>query len=336
MAKIKKIPVEKAVGMHLAHDVTLIKPGVYKGPLFKKGHEIKPDDIEKLKEIGRFNVYVLEYFELDEDEVHEDDAAIQIANAAVGENIRKVGPDEAKINLFADVNGLLKINVDALAKINMVDGLKFVTKKTNIPVKKGEKVAIIGIGPLIMKKQEIDKAVEAAKAGFPVIRVIPFKKTKVGVIVTGQEVYEGKIQDKFGDLVAKKLAPYNIKISEKVILPDDRKAIRDKIIEFALEKKYDLILLSGGMAVDPDDVTPFAIRDTGARVVFHGLPVLPASSSMLAYLKDKIIFGISAGAIFYEKSVLDIFLPRFLARDEIIREEVAQLGHGGLLTTHHR
>ena len=88
------------------------------------------------------------------------------------------------------------------------------------------------------------------------------------------------------------------------------------------------------MSVDPDDRTPGGIRDTGARVVTYGAPVLPGAMLLIAYYEKEgkciPILGLPGCVMYAKRTVFDLVLPRIMADDEIFPEEVAAYGEGGL------
>lgn len=331
MPKISKVKVEESVGTQLIHDITIIEPKKTKAVLFKRGHVIRQEDIPLLKKVGSRYIYVIKDISKFKNYVHEDDFSKSLANVVVDNNFYLSGPSEGKITIFARKSGILKVNVKALNKINMLTGVKFSTKLNNSPAFENDQVAIVGLGPLFVKKRILEKALKIAKDNYPILTIKEFQKIKVGLIVTGNEIYEGLVKDAFTNVLREKLKTYNLDIYLRAVLPDDRKAICEKILEF-ISKGCDLVIISGGMGVDPDDVTPLAIKDTGAKVVFHYVPVFPGSSIMLAYYNNSIpIYGTTASPIFYKRTTLDIFLPRFIAKDKITKKEVAEMGHGGLM-----
>lgn len=329
MPKMKKVPIEKAVGYHLVHDITVIRKDK-KGVLFKKGHVIREEDIPLLKQVGKKFIYVVDDMSLFEKYVHEDDFSASLAAASIDDSLYFSGPSEGKFSVFSKVSGILKVNVSALKKLNMINGVKFSTQLTNTAVFKNDLVAIIGLGPLFTTKKILNKALKIAKDNYPILSVKEFNDVKIGLIVTGNEIYEGLIKDEFTDVLMSKLEKFGLKIYKRVILPDNKTLIRNKILSF-INEGCDIIIVSGGMSVDPDDVTPAAIRSTGAKVIFYGAPIFPGSSIMLAYYNDVAIYGTTASPIFYDKTTLDIFLPRFIARDKITRKEIVAMGHGGLM-----
>ncbi len=321
----KKVKVEDAVGMVLVHDITEVDlERNFKGRAFKKGHIIRPEDVEKLKKLGKEFVYVLE---LSEDEIHEDDAAKILADALMGENLyRDEEPREGKINIYSSAFGVFKVDVQKLIQFNMVGEPSCPTIHTNMYVKPGEKVAAVRIISLVAPKKEIEEAVKIAGNG--IMKVVPFEEKKAGMIITGNEVYYGRIEDKFYERLKPKLEFFKCKVAEKQVLPDDKEKIKEKIEEFV--KKYDIVILTGGTSVDPDDVTYQAIKEAGAENFIRGNPIQPGNMLTMGWIEGKPIVAVPAAALFYKATAFDVWLPRLLIGDVITKEEVAAKGHGGL------
>jgi len=321
----KMIKVEEAVGEVLLHDITKVDGDKFKGRIFKKGHIIKPEDIEVLKSVGKEHIYV---FEIGEDEIHENDAAIILSNALAGENTylsKEV--KEGKITIFSDTFGVCKIDVDRLNEFNSVGEPSCPTIYNNSVVKKGDKLAAVRIISLVAPKDEVEKARKIAEGG--IIKVVPFTPKKAGLIITGNEVYKGRIKDKFEEKLRPKLKELLCEIEEKVILPDEKDKIKDKILEFS--KKYDLVILTGGTSVDPDDVTYKAVKEAGVEGFIRGNPIQPGNMLTMGWINDTPIAAVPAAALFFKRTAFDIWLPRFLIGEKISKEEVIKRAHGGLL-----
>ncbi len=318
---MKKVKVEEAIGKPLAHDVIRYGPGV-KIVLFKRGHVIRAEDVKQLKDTGNY------FISIGEEGVHEDEAAIRMARAAMGENLSYKGPDKGSIKLIVEKPGLLKVKVDVLKQVNFIDDFVFVARVNNTGVKKGDVVGAAKIVPLTVDEGRMRKVEEILGKNRPVLEVIPPKIKKVSVIVTGTEVYEGRIKDAFVPVLKEKLGDYGLDVHESTILPDEEEKIRKKILEFK-EKGHELILVTGGMAVDSGDLTPAAIKNTGADVVSRGAPIFPGAMIMLAYLGGVPVLGLPACVIPDKRTSFDRILPRVLAKEKITREEIAELGHGG-------
>ena len=324
MAKILKV--EDAVGEALLHDITKVDPdNGFKGRIFKKGHIIKEEDIDTLKKVGKDHIYV---YEKSEDKMHENEAAKILSKVVSGEHTyTSKEPKEGKITIYADAFGVCKIDVQRLFEFNSVGEPSMPTIYNNSIVKEGDKLAAVRIISLYAPKKDIEEAVQIADEG--IIKVVPFTDKKVGLIITGNEVYHGRIKDKFYDKLKPKLAEYLCEIKEKVILPDNQELIRDKIVEFA--DKYDLVILSGGTSVDPDDVTYKAIFDAGVKNFIRGNPIQPGNMLTMGWIGDTPVAAVPAAALFFKKTAFDIWLGRFLIGDMILKDEVISRAHGGLL-----
>lgn len=345
----KIVPVSEAVGTVLSHDITEIRPGEFKGRAFKKGHIVRKEDIRHLQRLGKENLFILE---IKEDEMHENDAAYAIAKALAGTGITIAGePNEGKINLVAEKDGLLKVNREALLNFNMLGEVICATLHNNFIVKKGQIVSATRAIPLVVKKSVIEKAVQIAERARNIIpplekggdytttgvlEVKEMRKPKAGIVITGNEVYYGKIKDAFEPVITKKIKDLDGEIVGVYFAPDNAKFIEDRIREL-IDGGADTIITTGGMSVDPDDVTRFAIRNLGVEEVYYGSPVLPGSMFLVAYyetenLKSEYVpvLGIPACGMYASITVFDIILPRVLAGEKIGRKELAELGHGGL------
>lgn len=322
---MKIVPIEEAVGMVLGHDITEIIPGEFKGVAFKKGHIIKAEDIEKLLDIGKRNVYILE---IKEGILHEDEAAERMAKAAVGHGIELTAPSEGKITLKAMTKGLLKINVDLLESINDIDEAMFATLHTDIVVNRDTIVGGTRIIPLVIEESKIEKIEELCKKEGPVIEVIPFKPMKVGVVTTGSEVFTGRIEDKFGPVLKRKVENLGGHVVKQEFVTDDADMISDKIME-VLDLGVDMIFLTGGMSVDPDDVTPMGIKKAGANIVSYGAPTLPGAMFLMAYIDDIPVLGLPGCVMYCKTTIFDLILPKVMAGEKIEKKDIRKLGHGG-------
>ena len=326
---LRVIPVDKAVGMALAHDITEIVPGKHKGPAFRRGHIIRPEDVSKLLDVGKANIYVME---LEKDELHEEDAAKRLAKAAAGQNLEFTDPSEGRVNLVAKISGLLKIDAEALYRLNSVGDLMMATLPTNRYVQKGTVVAGTRTIPVVVKEELVQRA-ESLCREKPIIAVLPMTPKKVYLVVTGSEVFSGRIKDGFGPVVTRKVSELGSSVASIKLAPDDADVIAGHIQE-AKRSGADVILVSGGMSVDPDDKSPEAIRRSGATVETHGFPVLPGSMFVMAYLDGTPVMGLSGCVLHDPFTAFDALLPRLLAGEKITRADIVAMGHGGLQRKH--
>lgn len=326
---MKTIETRNAVGHVLCQDITQIIPGEKKGPVFRKGHIITEEDIPVLLSVGKEHLYV---WEKDETKLHENEAAEVLFELCSNDGMIGSEVKEGKIEIIADMDGLFKIDRDKLIKINSLGEMMIATRHGNLPVKKGDKLAGTRIIPLIIEKDKMDVA-KAIGGKEPLLKILPFHKKKVGIVTTGNEVFYGRIKDSFGPVLKDKFAPFHAEILGQKLVDDQKSHIRDAILEF-IDKGADLVVCTGGMSVDPDDCTPGAIADTGARIVTYGAPVLPGAMMLLSYYKkdgrELPVLGLPGCVMYANQTIFDILLPRVMADDEITKEELAALGEGGL------
>lgn len=320
------VPVEKAVGMILCHDITQIIPGKFKGAAFKKGHVIKEEDIPRLLDIGKKNIYV---WEINDEMLHENEAGERIAKAVAGNGILLTEPNEGKVSLKTSCKGLLRINTRALEKINGIDEAMIATLHTDILVDEGSIVAGTRIIPLVIEKEKIQNIEAICKKEGPIVWIDNLKKVKAGIITTGSEVYSGRIEDKFGPVIKDKLAKVGSEVIKQIFVTDSMDMIVDAIDDL-LKNGAEMIIITGGMSVDPDDVTPASIKKSGANIISYGAPVLPGSMFLIAYKNNIPILGLPGCVMYHEITIFDLLLPRILAGENIKKEEIKKLGHGGL------
>ena len=324
---LKKIKVEEAVGTKLTHDITEIRPGEFKGPAFRKGHTVCNEDICHLQKLGKNHLYLID---MGEDEIHENQAASLLATGLAGDDIIWADdPKEGKIGLHAAIDGLLTVDAASLAAFNMIDEVMCATLHSHTLVKKGELVAATRAIPLVMKRAPIERAAAIAAQNGGVLSVKALRKAKVGLVITGSEVYHGLIEDKFAPTLEEKITALGSQISDIAFAPDDEDMIVDAIRKH-LENECDLLLLSGGMSVDPDDVTRKAIRRAGADEICYGAAALPGAMFLTAYIGKIPLLGVPACGLHHRITVLDLVLPRILAGEKIGKKELAFIGHGGL------
>jgi len=323
---MKKLKIEDALGTVLAHDMTRITRGKFKGVAFKKGHVVKKEDIPELLKIGKQYLYVLD---LGDGHLHENDAAHRISRAISGPALKFTEPKEGRINIIAKQAGLLKINVDALLKVNKMESIIVATLKNNFPCKKGEIIAGTRIIPLTIPTKNIEALETLTKETGTIVSVKPYRSFNVGAVVTGSEVYNGLITDDFGPSIGKKLIDAGCTLTKKNIVPDKEKDISDAILELKT-LGCDIIITTGGLSVDPDDVTRQGVINAGADVTFYGSPVLPGAMLMISHLGAIPIISLPACVFYYNKTVFDLIFPRILAGEKINKDDIAAMGHGGL------
>lgn len=324
-ANMRSIPIDEAVGTVLCHDVTRIVPGEFKGPAFSKGHIITAEDIPVLRKLGKEHVYV---WKLDEGYVHENDAAKRIARAVAGSGLTMTEPREGKVNLIASVDGMCRIEGETLLQINMIEEVVVAARSNRRPVKTGDMVAGVRVIPLVFAEAKLEQ-IEALTRKTEVLQVKPYKSYQTGIVITGNEVNSGLIEDKFGPILQMKMASLGCTIIGKKIVPDDTGQISQAIHDH-IQAGAEVVLVTGGMSVDPDDVTPTALRQAGAEVVSYGAPVLPGSMLMVAYIGDVPVLGLPGCVMYSKVTIFDLVMPTVLTGEKVTRSMLVRLGMGGL------
>jgi molybdenum cofactor synthesis domain-containing protein len=324
---LKKMKLQEAIGSKMVHDITEIRPGEFKGPAFRRGHTVCEADLCHLQRLGKNHLYVLD---LADDEIHENEAAVILATALAGDGVTwKNGPREGKINLLAERDGLLVVNTAALAAFNMVDEVMCATLHNHTLVNRWDLIAGTRAIPLVMKRTPIERAAAIARQNGSVLSVKTLRSARVGLVITGNEVYHGLIEDRFAPILTDKVKALGSEILALDFAPDDAEVI-NQIIRSQLDQGCDLLLLSGGMSVDPDDVTRHGIRLAGASEIHYGAAALPGSMFLVAHLGEVPLLGVPACGLYHRITVMDLILPRILAGERIGKAELAFLGHGSL------
>lgn len=314
-----------AVGHILCHDITKIIPGVFKGVAFKKGHIVREEDIKELLSIGKEHLYI---YELAENKIHENDAALILGRLGAGKNVVLDSQiKEGKIDFYAAENGVLKVKQELLFNLNKLGEISFATLPDNYPITRGQKIGGTRVIPLIIDRSKMETAENIITQA--ILNIRPYRKYKVGVIVTGGEVFNGLIEDKFGPVIKKKIEEYGSEVIHQFFAKDDKdmiKAHAKKLIEMGAE----MIIFTGGMSVDPDDLTPSAIMEMGGELITYGSPVLPGAMFLLSYLGDIPMMGLPGCVMYAKRTVFDLVLPRILSEEKLTSDDIALLGNGGL------
>ena len=325
---MKLIKTEEAVGSVLCHDLTQIIKGVTKDAVFRKGHIVQPEDIPVLLSIGKEHLYV---WEADENMLHENDAARILCDICKNKYMDESEVKEGKIELSAAADGLFKVDSRRLQLVNSFGQMMIATRHGNTPVKKGDKLAGTRIIPLVIEKEKM-YSVQELCGEQPILQLLPYKLKKAAVIATGSEVFTGRIKDTFTPVIEEKLAEYGVEVIYKNVLGDDPEAVTAAIKTAIEEKGAELVCCTGGMSVDPDDRTPLAIKNTGAKIISYGAPVLPGAMFLLAYYGEHNVpvMGLPGCVMYSKRTIFDLVLPRVIACDPVTAEELASLGEGGL------
>jgi len=327
--KLKLLPVDAVEGRRVLHDMTQIIPGESKGPAFQKGQVLRAGDVCRLQQMGRQNVYVDDGDHPGEAWVHENEAAIAFARRMAGEGVRfEPTPREGKINLKAGQDGMLIFDENRLERFNMVPGVMCASRKKYSLALEGHTVAGTRAIPLFLPTADFNRAVAVLDEG-PLFQVQALQKANIGILITGTEVFQGLIKDRFEPIIRTKAEALGCRVVSTRIIPDDRDAICRGILDL-LDAGADLLITTAGLSVDPDDVTRKGIADAGAEDLLYGAPILPGAMTLLARIGDVRLLGIPACALYFKTTSLDLLLPRLLAGVKITRYDLARMGNGAL------
>lgn len=324
---MQKIRVQDAIGAVLMHDMTQIIPGKTKDARFRKGHIVKEEDIPVLLSMGKEHIYV---WDQTPGLIHEDEAAERLAKAVAGPGLSFSETKEGKVNLIAEYDGLIYASEEGIFALNSLEYIVLATLHNHRPVKKGQKIAGTRVVPLMVEEKIVLEAEKiASQYQEPLLQIRPLQSKKVGIVTTGSEVYHGRIEDKFGPVLRSKIDQWGSVLLGQTFADDNVDMIQEKIREH-LANGAEMILVTGGMSVDPDDVTPTAIEKLGGELVTYGSPVLPGAMFLLAYLDGIPIMGLPGCVMYSRTTVFDLVATRILTGERLNRLDIAKYGHGGL------
>lgn len=327
---MKLIRTEDAVGSVLCHDITQIIPGKVKDAVFRKGHIVEEADIPVLLSVGKENLYV---WEKQEGMLHENEAAEILREVCQGEGMEPSEVKEGKIELIALEDGVLKVDTDKLDQMNGLGQIVIASRHGDFPVKRGDKIAGMRVVPLVIEEEKMGR-IRVIGGGSPVFKLLPFLKKKAGIVTTGNEVYHGRIEDRFTPVVMQKLEEYGVEPLGNIVCSDDADMTAEAIEKW-IRKGADFIVCTGGMSVDPDDRTPWSIKKAADEIVTYGAPVLPGAMFMLAYRHSKEkgeipVMGLPGCVMYAKRTIFDLILPRIVAGEKLAEEDFSQMGEGGL------
>jgi molybdopterin biosynthesis enzyme len=291
--------------------------------LFHKGHRLTAADLPILATVGR----PVHAVRLGPTDVHEDEAGMRLAQAVAGDGIELQGPRQSRVNLIARRKGLLRIDTATLLQLNRLPGVTIFTLYDRLVVLPGTMLAGVKIAPVAIDR-EILATAERLAAAQPVIQVKAFLPLKVGVVST--EAMEGRARDRFRETVTRKIGWYGGSVIGFADLPNDPAQVAQAITTF-IEQGAGLILTGGGNTIDPLDAALQALSLIGAEMVKFGVAAHPGSMLWLAYKDATPIFNLASCSMYSKSTSADLILPWIMAGERPSLDDLAGLGHGGLL-----
>lgn len=323
------VDADQAVGRDLLHDMTRVIPGREKGAAFLKGQRLGRGDLPYLRRMGKDHVYVQDQAGIGPDWVHEDEAARAFAQAMAGQGVGyDPPPREGKLTLTAKSDGLFMLDGPRLEAFNLVPGVMCASRTGFSVVEPGMSLAATRAVPLYLPRRDFFKALSVLGEE-PLFSVLALRPLRVGILVTGSEVYQGIIEDRFIPVITAKVARFGCAVVKSLIAPDDRQAIAKAAGEL-LAAGAELIVTTAGLSVDPDDVTRQGLADCGLADILYGMPMTPGAMNLLGRLGRARVMGVPACALYAKTTGFDVLLPRVLAGLPVTRLDLAKLAEGGL------
>jgi molybdenum cofactor cytidylyltransferase len=318
------LPVLDTVGALLVHSVKVGKLAL------RKGRKLSPDDVRALTDAGRATVTVAR---LDQDDIGEDAAATQIAQALAGPNVMLATAFTGRCNILATAAGVLVVDRERLDRINLVD--EAVTVATLPPydvAQPREMVATVKIIPFAVSRAVLDACIAAAADGGPLVRVAAFRPRSVGLIQTRLPGIKESVLDKTVDVINGRLAALGCPPAGESRCAHDTAALATAIADMR-GRGSDMVLIAGASAItDRRDVIPAAIERAGGRVDHFGMPVDPGNLLLLGRLSDEThVLGLPGCVRSPKVNGFDWVLQRLIADLPVTRSDIMRMGAGGLL-----
>lgn len=320
------LPIAEAEGLILGHNVA----GSGGRRLLRKGKALSAKDIAVLRTLGREVVYVAR---LAAEDVVEDLAAQRVAEPFAQPGIRLSRPGTGRVNLYAEVRGLLRVDRGLLLELNALDGVTLATLRDHAAVRPGKMVATLKIIPYALPESTVQRAERIAAGG--VLRFSELRESRVDLILSGSPGARERIIQGFEGALVPRLEALGARLERGEFIPLEDPADEERLAEAIharCEAGTDLLILAGETAImDRFDIAPRAVERAGGDIVCFGAPVDPGNLLLLAYRRQTPILGAPGCARSPKKNIVDLVLPRLLAGDRLTRREIAAFGHGGLL-----
>lgn len=298
-----------------------------------KGRKLTADDLAEIAELPSANPQArpLHVIVLGPGDVHEDDAALRLAQLVAGAGLRQRGPAESRVDLLAEAAGVAAVDVAALERLNRVDPLEVFTVFDGQVVAPGDLVASVKVAPQVVERRVIARAEAIVARTGPVVSVAPFRPRRVAVIA--KESLAPAARARFERSVRAKVETLGSSIVEICYVEDSEEAVESALGGvLALDPPVDLVLTAGTASTDPADATFVALRRLGGRVVRRGVPAHPGSMLWLGRLGEAAVLGLPSCGAFSRATAADLILPRLLAGEPASARTIARLGHGGILS----
>jgi len=294
----------------------------------KKGAYLTAEDLDAIMRDGRREVIVALN---DEGDVGEDEAAELLSAKLSGAHVRRDSPTTGRSNLFADTAGVLRLNVDAINRLNAIDeAVTFATLPDYRAVERGEMIATVKIIPFAVPGEVIEKALQAS-GGVSIIEVKPFRRLKVAAISTLLPGLKPSVVNKTLAVLEGRLAPAGSTVDFDLRVPHDAEDVAHALTS-AIADGADIVVVFGASAItDRRDVIPAAIEIAGGSVEHFGMPVDPGNLMLVGEVAGHTVLGAPGCARSPKENGFDWVLQRIMADIPVKRADLTNLGVGGLL-----
>jgi hypothetical protein len=319
-------PPDDLAGAVLARDI------VVGGSRWSKGRRLSAADLASFGADPSLGVGPVAVIVVEEGDLHEDDAALLLADAVAGSGLTRRGPAQSRVDLLAAHDGVLHVRAAELERVNRLDPLEVFTRLDGSIVAEGDLVASVKVAPHVVPGSVVAAGARVAGGGRrPLIRVAPFRPMQVAVVV--KESLRSGDRARFEASVRAKVESLGSAIVAIDYVADEDAAVAAALAGRARGRgRASVILTAGGRSTDPSDPFFTAIAALGGRIVRHGVPAHPGSMLWLARVGRTAILGLPTCGAYSKATAADLLLPRLLTGEPPTRRTVSHLGHGGVLT----
>jgi hypothetical protein len=317
------------VGAILTRDLTV------EGERWSKGRTLSLDDLARFAAASADGGREVTVIVPGPDDLHEDEAASRLARAVAGTGVTIHGPTESRVDLRAAIDGVLRVNVAALERIDRIDPLEVFTALDGRVVSAGDLVASVKVAPHVVRAAIVDRGVTIARRVGGVVRVSPFERRRIAAVVS-QSV--GRLaRDRFETSVRAKVEGLGSELVSVDYVDAEPDAVTARLRTLTDgPDRVDLVLTAGAASTDPLDPVFVGLAQAGGRIVRRGVPAHPGSMLWLGRVGDVPVLGLPTCGAYSKATAADLLLPRLLAGEPPTRATIARLGHGGVLTRDQR
>lgn len=307
------LPLGQAEGAILAHSVMA-------GRKIAKGTVLTADHLAALAAAGVNEVTVAR---LDPGDLHEDQAAADLAQAVCGKGLRMTVPKTGRVNLHATVPGIVQVDAARVDALNAIDPM--LTLATVRPFQRLGRDGMAATIKVISYGVAEAQVARAAELGAGALHLLPPVFTSATLIETQVGAAP---PDKGRKAMVGRLSAFDVALSDRVIVAHEEAALSQALIDAPGEV---LLILTASATSDSHDTAPAALRRAGGTVIHYGMPVDPGNLLFLGRLGGKPVIGLPGCARSPAMNGADWVLERVLCGVDVTGRDIAGMGVGGLL-----